>query len=227
MTVPSPALCGSTTKELVKEAEKYYHCGQGSKTLPTVHRSDLTSSYGGHPGTTVKPVLLLTGQPGTGKTTLIKEAIAGLGGEVGGFYTEEIRVEGVRQGFRLVTLDRREAVLAHVDIKSRYRVGKYGVDIDGLENVGVSTLLEAADGGKLVVVDEIGRMELFSPRFCEAVLRMIESGQRMLGTIMLKPHPWADAVKQKPPVKLIEVTRANHKRVLEEVRQWLYTERED
>jgi len=51
----------------------------------------------------MKQVYLLTGKPGTGKTSLIKQAVAGMRGKAGGFYTEEIRSEGVRQGFRLVT----------------------------------------------------------------------------------------------------------------------------
>jgi nucleoside-triphosphatase len=51
----------------------------------------------------MKQVYLLTGKPGTGKTSLIKQAVAGMGSKAGGFYTEEIRSEGVRLGFRLVT----------------------------------------------------------------------------------------------------------------------------
>ena len=47
-------------------------------------------------------VYLLTGRPGTGKTSIIKQAVAGMKGKAGGFYTEEIRSQGVRQGFRLI-----------------------------------------------------------------------------------------------------------------------------
>src|SRR4030042_1602480 len=74
----------------------------------------------------MKPVYLLPGRPGTGKTSLIKEAIAGVKVKAGGFYTEEIRSQEVRQGFRLVTLDRRSAILAHINIHSPYRVSKDG-----------------------------------------------------------------------------------------------------
>jgi nucleoside-triphosphatase THEP1 len=81
----------------------------------------------------MKQVYLLTGRPGTGKTSLIKQVIAQMKGEVGGFYTEEIRTQGVREGFGLVTLDSEEFILAHVNIHSPYRVSKYGVDIVGLE----------------------------------------------------------------------------------------------
>ncbi len=142
-------------------------------------------------------------------------------GKAGGFYTEEIRSQGVRQGFRLVTLDGQDAILAHVNIRSPYRVSRYGVDIDNLDRVGVSALHQAAQQCDLVVVDEIGKMELFSASFREAVLQIIDSGKRVLGTIMLSPNPWADAIKRKPQVNLVTVTRANHQEVLEELLCWL------
>ena len=170
-------------------------------------------------------VYLLTGRPGTGKTSLIKQAIAEAKeeGKAGGFYTEEIRTQGVREGFRLVTLDGQDAILAHIDIRSPYRISRYGVDIDCLDRVGVSALQQAAQHCDLVVVDEIGKMELFSANFREAVLRIINSGKRVLGTIMLSPNPWVDAIKHKPQVNLVEVTRANYQQVLAELLHWLKT----
>jgi nucleoside-triphosphatase len=167
----------------------------------------------------MKPVYLLTGRPGTGKTSIIKQAIAGIKGVVCGFYTEEIRSRGVRQGFRLVTLDGQTAILAHVNFKSPYRVSKYGVDIESLDKVGVSALTRQECD--LVVVDEIGKMELFSPRFRETVQDVINSGKKVLGTIMLNPSPYADAIKRQPQVTLITVTRGNSQQVLEELRGWL------
>ena len=173
----------------------------------------------------MKQVYLLTGRPGTGKTSLIKRAVAEMGGKAGGFYTEEIRSQGVREGFRLVTLDGQSAILAHIDIRSQYRVSKYGVDIDSLDRVGVSALQQAVEQCDLVVIDEIGKMELFSARFRQAVLEIIDSGKRLLGTIMLSPNPWADAIKRKPQVNLVTVTRANHRQVFDELLGWLKTEK--
>ena len=169
----------------------------------------------------MKQVYLLTGRPGTGKTSLIKQVVAGIKGKAGGFYTEEIRSRGIRQGFRLVTLDGQIAILAHVDIHSPYRISKYGVDIDSLDRVGVLSLRRAARECDLVVIDEIGKMELFSDNFREAILQIIDSGKRVLGTIMLNPNPWADRIKRQPQVNLITVTRDNHQRVLEELFHWL------
>ena len=171
----------------------------------------------------MKQVYLLTGKPGTGKTSLIKQAVAGIRGKAGGFYTEEIRSGGARLGFKLVTLDGETAILSHVNIHSPYRLSKYGVDIDNLDRVGVSALYKAAEECDLVIIDEIGKMELFSANFREVVLQIIDSGKRVLGTIMLSANPWADAIKRRPQVNLVVVTRANYHQVLEELLCWLKT----
>jgi len=169
----------------------------------------------------MRKAYLLTGGPGVGKTTIIKQALDKSRTRAGGFFTEEIRVGGVRQGFRIITLDGQSAILAHIGIKSPYRVSKYGVDIEGLDRVGVAALREATRDRNLVVIDEIGKMELFSPYFKEAVLEAINNGKRVLGTIMLSSHPWADQIKRHHNVVTITVTRTNHQEVLEQVLQWL------
>ena len=169
----------------------------------------------------VKSVYLLTGRPGTGKTSLIKQAVSELKVNAGGFYTEEIRSQSTRLGFKLVTLDGQEVVLAHVSIPSCFRVSKYGVDVESLDRVGVAALNQAVTQRDLVVVDEIGKMELFSASFREAVLKIIDSGKKVLGTIMFAPNPWADAIKCQPQVNLVEVTRTSYERVLDDIRHWL------
>lgn len=166
-------------------------------------------------------VYLLTGSPGAGKTTLIKEAVARLRARAGGFYTQEIRAGGVRQGFKITTLNGHDAILSHIDISSPHRVSKYGVDIENLEKVGVTALHQAIKESDLIVIDEIGKMELFSPRFKEVVLQAIESGKKVLGTIMLNPHPFADEIKRHPQVKVVHVSRANHDQLLNEILKWL------
>jgi nucleoside-triphosphatase len=166
-------------------------------------------------------VYLLTGSPGTGKTTVIRQAIARSEAKAGGFYTEEIRRGGTRQGFRIVTLDGQDTVLAHVDSHSRYRVSKYGVDVQNLDNVGVAAINQAIEISDLIVIDEIGKMELFSPRFRQAVMKAIDSGKKVLGTIMLNPNPFADEIKRHPEVKVVQLTRANNEEMLREILGWL------
>jgi nucleoside-triphosphatase len=169
----------------------------------------------------MKRVLLLTGQPGTGKTALIKEALARTKIKRGGFYTEEIRVGGTRQGFRIVTLGGQEAILAHVNISSPYQVSKYRVDTDALDRVGVAALRQALKESDLIVIDEIGKMELLSPQFKEVVRQALNSGKRVLGTIMLNPHTFADQIKRHPEVEVLPVTSDNRPQVLNRVMHWL------
>ncbi len=168
-------------------------------------------------------VCLLTGAPGVGKTHLIKKAVSGLGGPAGGFYTEEIRTGGARMGFRIVTLDGKTATLSSVNFHSRHRVGKYGVDVESLERVGVAALLEAIQERQVIVIDEIGKMELFSEAFKQAVLQALDCGKKVLGTIMMAPNSFADDIKCRPDVSIVVLTRQNRGGVLVEIRNWLET----
>jgi len=161
--------------------------------------------------------ILLTGRPRVGKTTIIKDVVRGLSGQAGGFYTEEMRERGRRQGFKIVTLDGREGVLAHVGIKSRMRVSKYGVNLTDLESIGVAAIREAIAHKDYVVIDEIGKMELFSQAFKDAAWEAIHSHKPVLGTITLASHPWADSVKVLPQVTTIEVTPVNRARIAQQV----------
>ncbi|MFQ5879855.1 MAG: nucleoside-triphosphatase [Dehalococcoidia bacterium] len=157
-------------------------------------------------------VLLITGPPGSGKTTLIRGVVQALGVAAGGFYTQEVRT-----GFRIVTLDGREDLLAGVGVGGPYRVGRYGVNLAGIDCTAVPALERAIAAAKLIVVDEIGRMELYSERFREAVLAALASGKPLLGTIMLAAHPWAVALKRRPDVRLLHLSVANREEVQREL----------
>jgi nucleoside-triphosphatase len=169
----------------------------------------------------MKRAYLLSGEPGCGKTSAIKQVLARAGKSAGGFYTEEMRESGVRRGFRIVTLDGRHAVLADTDAGGPHRVGKYGVRVENVDTVAVPAIRAAIRDRDLVVIDEIGKMELFSEGFREAVLAALGSGKKVLGTVMSSPHPWADGVKRRPEVEVVTVTRANRDEVVEGVLKWL------
>lgn len=169
----------------------------------------------------MKTAFFLTGRPGVGKTTMLREIVGALGASAGGFYTQEVRREGSREGFRIVTLDGQTATLASVHLRSPHRVSKYGVSIDDLEEIGVSALRRAIEKDDVIVIDEVGKMELFSTQFQQAVLDAIESGKAVLGTIMLVPHPWADRIKRHPRVRVLHLTEANRDAVREEITGWL------
>ncbi len=162
--------------------------------------------------------VLLTGRPGCGKTTLIRRVIDSLAVDADGFYTQEMRApDGRRRGFQIITLDGAAATLSSVDIRGPHRVGRYGVDLAGIDGVAVPAVRRAVERRCLVVVDEIGKMELFSPSFRRAVLEALDAGRCLLGTILLGPHPFADSIKARPDVRLIQLTEANRVEMRERV----------
>jgi nucleoside-triphosphatase len=115
----------------------------------------------------VKRKVLLTGRPGCGKTTLVRRVVKELAQSAGGFYTEEIRERGLRRGFKIVTLDGKEGVFAHVNFKTHQRLGKYGLDLSPLETIGIEAVRKAVRARELTVIDEIGPMEIRSAIFRE------------------------------------------------------------
>jgi nucleoside-triphosphatase len=167
--------------------------------------------------------LILTGRPGIGKTTIIKALIERIADRAGGFYTEEILGPGGRKGFRLVTLEsrRRSYVIAHMDVKSRSKVGRYGVRVDVIDQVGAGSIRSAVDTNPIVIIDEIGKMELFSSPFQSAVLKAISSSKIVIATAMQDDHPWVAAVKALPNVTVWKVDKVNRDKMLEEVLKWL------
>jgi nucleoside-triphosphatase len=162
----------------------------------------------------VNQKVLLTGRPGCGKTTLVKRAVKNLSQRAAGFYTEEIRDGGIRVGFRLVTLEGDEGVLAHIDFKTSERVGKYGLDLSALEAVGVNAIREAMQAKRLIVIDEIGPMEIRSVGFRAAVNDALDSELPVLATIFSRSLPFTDAIKSRPDVVLIEVSLNNREQLV-------------
>lgn len=153
--------------------------------------------------------VLVTGLLGVGKTTLIQRVAQELSGyHPAGFYTEELRVEGIRKGFRLMSLDGRQQILSHVGHRSPHRVGRYGVDVAGFER-----LLRELDlchaASAFVVVDEIGRMECLSQGFRKEVTMLLDSSKNVLATIALKGNGFIQSIKRRPDCRLVTVTVEN------------------
>ena len=161
--------------------------------------------------------LLITGFPGVGKTTLIErlsEALTYL--HPVGFYTEEIREGGERKGFELVNLEGKRGVLSHVDIKSPYRVGRYKVDISGFEDF-LDGISFSNPFTRLIIIDEIGKMECLSDRFKKLLREALGSGKWVIATIALKGSGLITEVKQRQDVKLFEITKGNRDSLLSEI----------
>jgi nucleoside-triphosphatase len=161
-----------------------------------------------------------------GKTTLLRQVISEIPVSAGGFFTEEVRVLGKRVGFDIVTLDGQRAPLAREGWPSPYRVGRYGVDRDALEGVGVAALQRALERRRLLVVDEIGKMEMCSGAFLRVIEEALQQGVPLLGTIMAAPHPFADKVKSLPGVWVLPVLPSSREQVQEQARRWVNALRE-
>jgi len=166
----------------------------------------------------VKKNILVTGRPGVGKTTLILKVVDIMGDDkCGGFTTDEIREKGGRVGFKIKTLDGETGIIAHVDVESSIQLGRYKVKLDDLEDIAVEAIRKALKGDGLVVIDEIGGMELYSDKFKEVVKAALDSDKKVLASIHKRSHPFTDKVKYRPDVKLMEVTRKNRDRLPGEI----------
>lgn len=163
-----------------------------------------------------KRVFLISGRPGSGKTTAIRKVIAQLKLPAGGFYTQEIREAGRRVGFELSTLEGQKGVLAHVKLQGQPRIGKYGVDMDVLESIGLPALRRGIEA-KVLVVDEIGPMEILSRKFQEVVWEALESDVLVLGSIARRSTPFTDAIKKRGDVAVFEITLGNRNSIAEEI----------
>ncbi|GMT48423.1 MAG: nucleoside-triphosphatase THEP1 [bacterium] len=166
-----------------------------------------------------KKNLLITGRPGCGKTTLIKNIADKVSDKnPAGFYTLEIREKGRRVGFELVGLRGERAVLSHVRIKSPFRVGRYGVDLKGFEDFLEGLGLFSAETG-VYIIDEIGKMESFSDKFCRIAKALLDSDTPLVATVSEKGGGFIEEVKKRPDVVIYRITPANRDEVLREVFQ--------
>ena len=166
---------------------------------------------------------LITGKPGVGKTTLVQKIIKRMASaNMAGFCTSEIRGTGSRLGFELQGLNGGRRTLAHVEIDSQHRVGRYGVDKDGFEKF-LATLDLLNPCVELIVIDEIGKMELFSNRFRNLVRDALNADKQVLATIPLKGNDFIRKIKLRIDIHLMEVTHVNRDRLPEAIVEGLYT----
>jgi nucleoside-triphosphatase len=162
----------------------------------------------------MKRLLLLTGTPGVGKTTVLLKTVEQLklqGVRVGGMISREVRIGGERVGFEILDLmSGNRGWLAHVEGKEGPRVGKYRVNLEDVDLVGVEAVLDAVESADVVVIDEVGPMELCSERFRVAVTRAVEGERVVVGVVHWKARDMViDEVKKREDLEMVEVTCEN------------------
>jgi len=174
-----------------------------------------------------KTNIFVTGPPRSGKSTLIEKIIDELfkkGFTVGGISTPEVREKGRRIGFKIIDLATGKwSWMAHTNISSPHRVSKYGVDLEAIQNIGVKAILSAVENADAIIVDEIGKMELFSKTFQEAVRKALDSSKIVIGTIGLKlRHPFANEVKNRRDTIIIFLTREKWNEVYNKIKNMIF-----
>ena len=156
----------------------------------------------------------ITGLPGAGKTHALRRVIEMLEQEekiIGGMLTEPIYEDNDRQGFKVIDwMSKDEGILAHVDVDSKIVVGKYGVDIDVLDQIGVKAIVRATEEAELIIIDEVGKMEVESIRFIEAVRNAMETVKPLILTLHKKSrNPLLQDIRRRDDVRILEVTPIN------------------
>lgn len=163
-----------------------------------------------------KNAFLLTGKPRIGKTTMIKKLINEIGSDMcGGFYTEEITNSDDRVGFRCVSINGDCVEIANVESPSSTRMGRYGIDIEKFENFAIKVLQDAVSSKKIIVIDEIGLMQMLSASFQKIVQDIVSDNRIVLGTISSDSHPEIDRFKYVKEVKIIGLNELNRDTISE------------
>jgi nucleoside-triphosphatase len=171
-----------------------------------------------------KRVLLLTGNSGVGKTTVLIKIVNSLKAEgisVGGMISREAREGNSRVGFEIINLtNNRRGWLAHVTQRTGPKIGKYHVNLEDLENIGAKAISEAVEKCGAVAIDEIGPMELFSQKFKQAVTKALESKKLVLAVVHAKARDQLiNEVKRREDAEVFTVTLANRDILSEELRK--------
>lgn len=162
--------------------------------------------------------ILVTGRPGSGKTTLVvrlAERLAERGFKTGGFVTEEIREGRDRVGFQVRDLEGDTGILAHIANKGKYRVGKYGVDVASFEKIALHALHTGAKEADLLIIDEIGRMELFSSAFRSALTMLLDDPLPLLATAHSGNDAFLAGILSRDDISVYVLNTANRESMLE------------
>ena len=172
--------------------------------------------------TTTPPLLLITGTPGVGKTTILGRVAEALGFiPRRGFVTEELRTGGRRHGFRLLDFEGRDVTLAHHKMRLPHTVGRYGVDVAALD-VFVGPAMKLDPSARVYLIDEVGPMECLSEKFVVAMRKLCDhAGAPIVATVALRGTGFVAEVKARKGAVLWEATVDNRSAMPHRVVEWV------
>jgi nucleoside-triphosphatase len=167
-------------------------------------------------------ILILTGAPGVGKTTVLTKTVDALkakGVSVGGMVSREVREDGVRVGFEILDLaDGKHGWLAQVNGQNGPQVGRYHVNLSDLDIIGTAAITKALEKCSVVAIDEIGPMELYSQKFKQSVAQALESKKLVLAVVHGKAKDQlATQVKRRVDAEIFNVTFSNRVNLAEQL----------
>jgi len=162
------------------------------------------------------PKIGITGMPNVGKTSTLKKIIKSLedhGYVVQGMITEPFIKKKKHLGFYAMNwLSKEKEVFAHIDFDQRETVGKYGIDIEALDKICVPAIEDAItnEDVNIIIIDEIGKMEMLSEKFCEMVIEALDSDKPIIVTLHKKSRtPLLQDVRRRDDIRILEVTPVN------------------
>ena len=165
--------------------------------------------------------ILIRGKPRSGKSTLIQKLVELLkqrGKTIGGIITPEIREAGRRVGFEIIDVmvnDR--GILSHINQREGPRISRYRVNLKDLNNIGVGGIKKALEKNvDLIIIDEIGKMELFSKDFQEIIWEALNQ-QKVLGTIGQISHPFVTKIYERDDLQVITLSIQNRDQIFEQL----------
>ena len=162
--------------------------------------------------------LLITGRPGVGKTTLVRRLVERpMPGKAVGFFTQEIREENRRTGFGIETTAGEKGLLASVHMTEGPKVGRYRVNMRDLERIAVQCIYEGVEKATILLIDEIGKMELLSRKFRDAVVKAFDSPVRVIATVKMGEGGFTARLRHRDDTGVLLLTEKNRDDVLRRV----------
>jgi nucleoside-triphosphatase len=166
------------------------------------------------------PKIGITGLPSVGKTATLERIVKKLEQDefrVGGMITRSLIENDEKVGFRVIDWrSREEAVFAHKDFDTKFKAetddGVYSVDLEALERIGVKAIADsiASPDVDIVIIDEVGKMEMHSEKFCKTVIEALDANKPVIMTLHKKSrNPLLQDIRRRDDVRILEVTAVN------------------